>query len=89
MPYIDSSGNVVDNRSWLRFSIITDFLWSIANGISLFVNTLINPQAPIPRRMVTSRSSTPASKNTTERRGPNIRTMKEAQESAKACSTGS
>lgn len=33
MPYINSSGAVVDNRPKLSFSYITDFFWMIVNTV--------------------------------------------------------
>lgn len=57
MTYILGDGTVREQRSWFRFSIITDFFWAILNTIGLFVNTLINPKAPLPKGRFQSRSS--------------------------------
>lgn len=56
MPYVNADGSVQDNRSWFRFSIITDLFWGVANTVALFVNTLINPRAPVPRGKYVSSS---------------------------------
>eukprot|EP01039_Chlorochromonas_danica_P002927 gene2927-3194_t len=57
MPYVRSDGTVVQERSIWRLSIISDLFWSIANGVALFFQTLIDPTAPIPRNRVTQGSS--------------------------------
>jgi len=49
MVYIRADGSVTQERTYFRFSIITDLLWSILNIISLFFSTLSNPKKPIPR----------------------------------------
>lgn len=57
MPYVRSDGTVVQERSIWRLSIISDLFWSIANGVALFFQTLIDPTAPIPRNRVTQGGS--------------------------------
>jgi hypothetical protein len=49
MVYVNSDGSVQDGRSWFRFSLITDIFWGIANTLALFVKTLIDPKAPVPK----------------------------------------
>mmetsp|Transcript_124441 Transcript_124441/g.244080 ORF Transcript_124441/g.244080 Transcript_124441/m.244080 type:complete len:92 (+) Transcript_124441:70-345(+) len=49
MPYINSDGSVQENRSWFRLSLITDLFWGIANTLALFVQTLIDPKAAVPK----------------------------------------
>jgi hypothetical protein len=49
MVYINADGSVSQSRTVWRWSIITDFLWAIFNTIGLFVNTLVNPGAPVPQ----------------------------------------
>ena len=72
MPYINSDGTVVNDRSWFRFSIITDVFWSVTNIFGLFFNTLINPTAPIKKK----KSITEGNNSNNLRKGPNIKTMK-------------
>lgn len=43
MPYINADGSVSQERSWFRFSIITDVVWSIINEIGNFFQTLFDP----------------------------------------------
>jgi hypothetical protein len=50
MPYINSDGSVVEQRSNLRFSILGDVFWSVINFFGLFFDTLINPQKKVPQR---------------------------------------
>eukprot|EP01031_Cornospumella_fuschlensis_P025799 gene25799-31155_t len=77
MPYINGDGTVTEQRTFFRVSIISDLFWAVANGVSLFFQTLFNPTAPLPK------SSSSSSNRTTggmggpggERRGPNIRTL--------------
>ncbi|RYH30039.1 SelK/SelG family selenoprotein [archaeon] len=78
MPYINGDGTVTEQRTFLRISIISDMFWAVANGVSLFFQTLFNPTAPLPK----SASSTSSNRTTGgsggpggERRGPNIRTL--------------
>ncbi|KAL8622049.1 hypothetical protein ACOMHN_056534 [Nucella lapillus] len=42
MAYV-SGGQVLENRSRWRFSIIPDFFWGIINFVVLFFKTMINP----------------------------------------------
>lgn len=89
MPYVDSSGTVVENRSSWRLSIVSDFFWTIANGVGLFFSTLFNPTAALPpARSRSSQSSQGQNKGgggggANVKKGPNIRTL------PKACNTGS
>uniref|UniRef100_T1JNY6 Selenoprotein K n=1 Tax=Strigamia maritima TaxID=126957 RepID=T1JNY6_STRMM len=43
MVYISEAGNVLENRSPWRLTIIPDFFWGICEFISLFFRTLIQP----------------------------------------------
>ena len=51
MPYINADGSVTPKRSNFRISIFSDIFWAVANFISLFFQTLINPKAPIKRKI--------------------------------------
>eukprot|EP00241_Pyramimonas_parkeae_P013693 CAMPEP_0114250374 /NCGR_PEP_ID=MMETSP0058-20121206/14663_1 /TAXON_ID=36894 /ORGANISM="Pyramimonas parkeae, CCMP726" /LENGTH=64 /DNA_ID=CAMNT_0001364025 /DNA_START=157 /DNA_END=347 /DNA_ORIENTATION=+ len=44
MPYV-SNGSVLEKRSPWRLSLITDFFWSIVNGIAFFFQTLLSMDA--------------------------------------------
>lgn len=60
MPYVNSDGSVQESRSWFRFSIITDLFWGIANALALFVKTLVDPKAAIPKGKYVSSGSNSA-----------------------------
>lgn len=78
MPYINGDGTVTEERSFFRVSIISDLFWSVANGVSLFFQTLFNPTAPLPKLSNSSssnRTSGGSGRPGGERRGPNIRTL--------------
>lgn len=47
MVYVRADGSVVQQRSWLRISIISDIFWGILDFIWLFISTLIYPKRPI------------------------------------------
>nr|CAB3265956.1 selenoprotein K [Phallusia mammillata] len=42
MPYV-VGGEVQNNRSWMRSSIVTDTFWSFINFIVLFFQTMFQP----------------------------------------------
>ena len=51
MPYVNGDGTVSDRRSPWRISIISDAFWAVANFVTLFFRTLIDPTArPVPPR---------------------------------------
>jgi hypothetical protein len=74
MPYISSDGTVVETRSNLRLSIVSDAFWAVINFIGLFFSTLLDPQKKIPQRAVESR---PPSNSFRGRgpRGANIKSL--------------
>jgi hypothetical protein len=74
MPYISSDGTVVETRSNLRLSIVSDSFWAVINFIGLFFSTLLDPQKKIPQRAVESR---PPSNSFRGRgpRGANIKSL--------------
>lgn len=96
MPYVLGDGSVVKERSWFRFSIISEFVWAIVNGVGLFIQTLLDPKAPIKKGKFISgggdrvggSSGSGSSKSQLTKRGPNIKGFPTAAEAA-ACSTGS
>lgn len=45
MPYVSSGGQVQQRRTWLRLSLVTDFLAAVMNTVSFFFQTLMNPEA--------------------------------------------
>ena len=49
MPYINADGTVVETRSYMRLSIISDIVWGVLNFIGLFFDTLINPNKKRPK----------------------------------------
>jgi len=42
MVYVSSDGSVSHNKGW-SLSTIPDLLWAFVNGVTLFVQTLVNP----------------------------------------------
>jgi hypothetical protein len=58
MPYVNSDGSVQESRSWFRLSIVSDIFWGIADAIALFVRTLIDPKASVPKGKYVTNSST-------------------------------
>jgi hypothetical protein len=87
MPYINSDGTVQEERSWFRLSLITDIFWGIANTIALFVQTLINPQAALPKGKFAASnsnrsSSTGGGTKPFQMKGSNIKTL------PKSCASG-
>lgn len=83
MPFIRSDGAVVDRRSWLRPSIVSDVLWAVIDTVGLFFTSLIYPSAPIGRRRGGGGSGGSRSGNSGSQpsqmqrfpRGANIRTL--------------
>lgn len=57
MPYINSDGTVSDTRSWFRLSLITDFIWGVADAVALFIRTLVDPKATVPKGRYVANSS--------------------------------
>lgn len=47
MPYINSDGTVTEKRSWIRLSLISDFIWGVVDAFGLFFSSLYNPSRPI------------------------------------------
>jgi hypothetical protein len=78
MPYINSDGTVTDSRSPFRLSIVSDFLWAVVNTVALFVDTLINPRAPVKKIVnngFNSSQSGGSDNNAPKKKGPNIKTL--------------
>ena len=48
MPYINSDGTVVEQRSFLRLSLLSDAFWAVINFVGLFIDTLVNPNKKRP-----------------------------------------
>lgn len=84
MPYISADGSIIENKSWFRLTIITDIFWNIVNGIALFVQTLINPQASIPKGKYITRNSKPIRNTFNGPKGSNIKTLPKP-----SCASGS
>ena len=42
MPYIGPDGTVVQERSWMRLSIVSDAFWGVLNLVMVFFQTLIS-----------------------------------------------
>ena len=57
MSYVTADGSIVHKRSWFRLSLITDFIWGILNGVGLFVQTLVNPKASLPKGKYVKRNT--------------------------------
>lgn len=74
MPYVSADGTVVEKRSYLRLSIVTDFIWTILNTAELFVRTLINPKAPI-RKKKDPQSDVVKKPSYGRGNGPNIKSL--------------
>jgi hypothetical protein len=62
MVYINSDGSVEQERTMWRLSIFSDIFWGIVNEVTLFVQTLISPTTPIPRRLVKNKSENSSSR---------------------------
>ena len=79
MPYINSDGTLVENRSPFRVSIISDAFWAVVNFIGLFLDTLVNPQKKRARPAYESR---PPAGNFRGRgpKGSNIKGLPKASE---------
>ena len=45
---------MIEKRSNFRLSFFSDIIWSVMNTIELFVRTLINPKARIPKKKTSS-----------------------------------
>mmetsp|Transcript_8467 Transcript_8467/g.12631 ORF Transcript_8467/g.12631 Transcript_8467/m.12631 type:complete len:80 (+) Transcript_8467:127-366(+) len=68
MPYINSDGSVVEERSKFRFSFITDIFWTLFDIVGIFWQTLFSPSYRPPTR--------PREPRRNISKGPNIRSMK-------------
>eukprot|EP00286_Rhodomonas_abbreviata_P029107 CAMPEP_0181294130 /NCGR_PEP_ID=MMETSP1101-20121128/3431_1 /TAXON_ID=46948 /ORGANISM="Rhodomonas abbreviata, Strain Caron Lab Isolate" /LENGTH=91 /DNA_ID=CAMNT_0023398757 /DNA_START=29 /DNA_END=304 /DNA_ORIENTATION=- len=85
MPYVTSDGSVEDNRTMFRLSIVSDAFWMIANTVALFVKTLVDPRAAIPKGKYISNSRSSSSNSSGNRsyrppvdgapKGSNIKTL--------------
>jgi len=81
MAYVRSDGTVVQNRSIFRISLVTDIIWGVLNTLELFVRTLINPTAPIPKKRTSAYDTSSNGKGgknqpqSKKNNGPNIRTL--------------
>mmetsp|Transcript_34076 Transcript_34076/g.49502 ORF Transcript_34076/g.49502 Transcript_34076/m.49502 type:complete len:90 (+) Transcript_34076:54-323(+) len=81
MAYVRSDGTVVQNRSIFRISFITDIIWGVLNTLELFVRTLINPTAPIPKKKSSAYDTSsngrggPSQSQSRKSNGPNIRSL--------------
>jgi len=82
MPYINSDGTVVQSRSNMRLSIVSDIFWGVLNFIGLFFDTLINPSKPRPKPSARAEEEAERRQTGTATfRGPkgsNIKTMPKA-----------
>mmetsp|Transcript_1064 Transcript_1064/g.2226 ORF Transcript_1064/g.2226 Transcript_1064/m.2226 type:complete len:82 (+) Transcript_1064:111-356(+) len=79
MPYINSDGTVIDQRSKYRLSFITDIIWAVIDVFSIFFGTLFYPNQKVKSRR--RETMTPFRK-----KGPNIHGVKPA--SSASCAPG-
>jgi hypothetical protein len=50
MPYIRADGKMVEKRSWIRVSLISDIIWGVIDFFGLLFSTLIDPTKAVPKR---------------------------------------
>ena len=91
MVYLTADGSVVEKRSLFRLSLPLDILWGVIDFVSIFFQTLIDPEsakAEMRRRPrgggATGRGGGPGGAGG----GKKIRGMKDTQGAMSACGAG-